>query len=447
MNHTNDLTNGKVSVKLLGFFFPMLLTNLLQQIYSIADTAIVGRALGDNVLGAVGNLSSLSLLIIGFSMGVTGGFAVIIAQKFGSGDNTVVRKSVAMSVKLSAILSVILTTTGCLLLKPILLLMQTDQIILKDSLIYGYIIFGGLIATIAYNLCSGILRSVGDSKTPFIAIMISSAANITLDYILIFLFHTGVEGAAAATILSQGISAFICYHKIKQIPDLQISINDFEQDTAMSLLLLKNGIPMACMNSITAVGCMVVQGYVNDCGVSYTSAYSVCCRYLNLFMLPSLTAGFTVSSFVSQNFGAGKTGRIRQGVRVCINIALVSYLCLGSAMILLSEQLADFMLDDGNTIALSSDYLRICGAGLILLNLLFIYRNATQGMGYPFVPMLSGIAEMALRIPAIIILLPRIGFRATACAEIIAWIGALALNIVAYMIYFRKSTPASPLQP
>ncbi|MBQ3919221.1 MAG: MATE family efflux transporter [Oscillospiraceae bacterium] len=439
MDNANDLTNGKVSGKLLGFFFPMLLTNLLQQIYSVADTAIVGRGLGDNALGAVGNLSSLSLLIIGFSMGMTGGFAVIIAQNFGSGDMAAVRKSVAMSVKLSAILTVILTAAGCLLLKPVLLMMRTDPVILKDSLIYGYIIFGGLSATIAYNLLSGILRAAGDSRTPFIAIMISSAVNIALDCILIFLFHTGVEGAAAATVVSQGISALICFIKIKQMSVLAIRKDDLRPDAAMSLLLLKNGIPMACMNSVTAVGCMVVQGYVNDRGAAYTSAYSVCSKYLNLFMLPSLTAGFAVSSFVSQNFGAGKTGRIRQGVRVCLGIALVSYLCLGSAMALLSGQLADLMLDERDTIALAAEYLRICGAGLILLNILFIYRNAAQGMGYPFIPMLSGFAEMALRIPAIIFLLPHIGFRATAYAEIAAWIGALAMNFAAYSIHLRQA--------
>ncbi len=439
MDNANDLTNGKVSGKLLGFFFPMLLTNLLQQIYSVADTAIVGRGLGDNALGAVGNLSSLSLLIIGFSMGMTGGFAVIIAQNFGSGDMAAVRKSVAVSVKLSAILTLLLTAAGCLLLRPVLLMMRTDPVILKDSLIYGYIIFGGLSATIAYNLLSGILRAAGDSRTPFIAIMISSAVNIALDCILIFLFHTGVEGAAAATVVSQGISALICFIKIKQMSVLAIRKDDLRPDAAMSLLLLKNGIPMACMNSVTAVGCMVVQGYVNDRGAAYTSAYSVCSKYLNLFMLPSLTAGFAVSSFVSQNFGAGKTGRIRQGVRVCLGIALVSYLCLGSAMALLSGQLADLMLDERATIALAAEYLRICGAGLILLNILFIYRNAAQGMGYPFIPMLSGFAEMALRIPAIIFLLPHIGFRATAYAEIAAWIGALAMNFAAYSIHLRQA--------
>lgn len=440
MENTNDLTSGKVSTKLLAFFFPMLLTNLLQQAYSVADTAIVGKGLGDNALGAVGNLSSLSLLIIGFSMGATGGFAVIIAQNFGAGDMAAFKKSVAMSIRLSAILTVILILAGCLLLKPILILMRTDSIILSDSLKYGYISFGGLIATISYNLCSGILRSVGDSKTPFIAIVISSAVNIALDCVLILVFHLGVEGAAAATVISQGISAFICYMKIRKIPDLHIGKDDFAQDTAMSLLLLKNGIPTACMNSVTAVGCMVVQSCINDYGVAYTSAYSVCSKYLNLFMLPSLTAGSALSSFVSRNFGAGKMERIRQGVHVCVDIALLSYLCLGSVMALLSNHLADFMLDESETVALSSEYLKICGAGLILLNLLFIYRNATQGMGYPLIPMLSGIVEMALRIPVIIFLLPLIGFRATAYAEIAAWIGALALNVTAYSIYSKRST-------
>lgn len=172
MNEPNDLTNGKVCSKLLRFFFPMLFTNLFQQIYSVADTAIIGKGLGDDALGAVGNLSSLSLLIIGFSMGMTSGFAVIIAQNFGAGNQKAVRKAIALSVKLSVVMSALLTIIGCVLLKPILFAMQTDQKLLTDGMKYGYVIMGGLTATIAYNLCSGILRSLGDSKTPFIAIII-----------------------------------------------------------------------------------------------------------------------------------------------------------------------------------------------------------------------------------------------------------------------------------
>lgn len=438
MDKSNDLTEGKVTAKLLGFFFPMLFTNLLQQIYSVADTVIVGKGLGDDALGAVGNLSTFSFLIIGFSMGMTNGFAVIIAQNYGGGNADGIRSSIAHSLKMSALLSVILTAAGCLLLKPILVMMQTDDMILADSLRYGYIILGGLSVTVAYNLCSSILRSFGDSKTPFIAIMISSAVNIVLDCVLIFFLHTGVEGAAAATIIAQGLSAYICYLKIRKSLVTRISRADFEGDMEMDMLLLKNGIPMACMHSVTSVGCMVVQGYVNGCGVAYTSAYSVCSKYLNLFMLPSLTAGFALSSFVSQNYGAKESERIRQGVHVGLWIALISYLLLGSVMAFLARPLASFMLNEDETISLAVEYLRICGAALLLVNLIFVYRNSVQGMGKPFVPMLSGIIEMALRIPAIIILLSRIGFRGTAYAEAAAWIGALALNLGAYLVLCNR---------
>lgn len=438
MDKSNDLTCGKASEKLLGFFFPMLLTNLFQQIYSVADTAVIGKGLSDNAVGAVGNLSSLSLLIIGFSMGMTGGFAVIIAQNYGTGDMKAVSKSIARSVKLSVIITVILTITGCIILKPILFAMQTDQALIADGLKYGYIIMGGLAATVAYNLCSSILRSLGDSRTPFIAIVISSAVNIALDCLLIFALHTGVEGAAAATVFAQALSAFICYNKIRRISDLQFNKEAFSGDVKMYLLLLKNGMPMAFMNSIIALGCMVVQRYVNYCGAEYTSAYSVCSKYLNLFMLPSLTAGFALSAFVGQNYGAGKTERIRQGIRVGVGIAFVSYLSLGSVMVLLPKQLAGFMLNESETIILTAQYLRICGVGLILVNLLFVYRNVVQGMGHPLIPMLSGLTEMILRIPAIILLLPSIGFKATAYAELIAWIGALLLNAAGFKYYIHR---------
>lgn len=439
MNQNHDLTEGNVLKKLLGFFFPMLLTNLFQQIYSVADTAIVGKGLGDHALGAVGNLSSLSLLIIGFSTGMTGGFSVIIAQNYGAGDKNAVRKSIALSVKLSIVMTILLTIAGCTLLKPILYAMQTDETLIKEGLQYGYIIMGGLVSTVAYNMCSSILRSLGDSKTAFIAIMISSIVNVALDYLLIFIFRTGVAGAAAATIFAQGLSAFLCFLKIKHTPNLQFEKDDFVGEKKIYLLLLKNGIPMAFMNAITALGCMVVQRYVNGCGAAFTAAYSVCSKYLNLFMLPSLTAGFAISAFVSQNYGAGKTKRIRQGIHVSVGIALISYLLLGSVMFFLSEQLAGFMLNEQDTISLTAQYLRVCGVGLILLNLLFVYRNVVQGMGHPFIPMLSGIVEMVLRIPAILFLLPRIGFVATAYAEWIAWIGALLLNGMGFRIVcYRK---------
>ena len=424
---TDDFTTGNVRAKLLGFFFPMLLTNLLQQLYSIADTAVVGKGLGDYALGAVGNLAPLSLLIIGFSMGMTGGFSVIIAQEYGAGDEEAFRRSTANSIKLAGYLALILTAAGCLLLRPVLQLIRTDQMLLADSLKYGYILFGGLVTTTGYQMGAGILRSVGDSRTPLGAILFSSAVNIALDCVLIFGLHTGVEGAAAATVIAQGISAVLCFRAIRRIPCMKLSRQDFRKNRAMTLLLLKNGLPAACMHSVTAAGCMVVQGYIN--------------RNIDPPMKSDAwitTAGSAVSSFVSQNHGAGEMKRIRKGVQVCAGISLVSWLLLGPLMAFLPDLLASLMLNGNKTVALSAGYLRICGYGLILLNLLFLCRRAVQGMGMPFVPMLSGFAEMALRIMVIPFLLPMIGFRAAACAEVIAWSAAVALNMAAY---YRGMTP------
>lgn len=433
MAKTSDLTEGKVSKLIMGFFFPMLFTNMLQQLYTIADTAIVGKGLGDNALGAVGNMSSLTFLIVGFSMGLSNGFCVLVAQAFGAKDYEKMRKTAASAVKLAGIIAVVLTVFSVAFLRTTLTLLRTDEIIMKDSLTYGYIIFGGLAAAIAYNLCSGILRALGDSRTPLTAIMLSTVINIILNCVFIFVLGTGVEGAAFATIFSQVVSTAVCYAKLRKIDVIRLSREDFARDGKMYSALLKNGVPMALMNSITAVGCMVVQYFVNGLGVAYTSAYSACSRFTNLFMQPACTAGFTMSSFTSQNYGAKKFDRIREGLKVCISIAFVSYVIFGSVMIFFPRALASIMLSGEEQIGLAGQYLPICGLMLFAVDFLFVFRSGVQGMGYPFIPMCSGILEMALRISVIALFISGMGFRATALAEVFAWSGALLLNAVAFV--------------
>lgn len=432
MTQTGNLTTGKVPDVLLRFFFPMLFTNLLQQIYTFADTVIVGKGLGDDALAAVGNMSVLILLIVGFLQGIANGFSVIIGQCCGSENRSELHQSVAASIKLSGLLSILLTVLSVTMLPAALRAMQTSEQILQDSLQYGYILFGGLVITMAYHLCSCILRALGDSRTPFLAIVISSALNILLDSLFIFIVKTGVEGAAVATVFSQAVSTLICILRIRQSGSLRLTSDDFKSRLSLSLALIKNGVPMACMNSVTAAGCIIVQSYVNALGVVYTSAYSVCTKYVNLFMLPSLTAGFAVSAFTSQNYGAKKYARIREGVRVGLIIGLVSYVLCGAIMVCMPETLAGIMLNGAQPIALASGFLRICGSMFFVLNFLFIFRSAVQGMGKPLIPMCSGILEMLLRVLIIVLFLPRISFQATACAEVAAWAGALALNIAAY---------------
>ena len=439
MAQTYDLTRGRVAPIILKFFFPMFFTNMLQQIYTIADTAIVGKGLGDDALAAVGNMSSLTFLIIGFSMGLANGFSVLIAQSYGAKDYASMRRATASSVKLSLIISIVLTALSVIFLRPVLVMLQTDSSIMKDSLTYGYIIFGGLIATIAYNLCACVLRALGDSKTPFIAIVITTILNIVLNCVTIFGFGMGVEGAAAATIISQFLSAYICFRKLRKIEILRLSREDFRIDLKMYINLFKNGLPMALMNSITAVGCMVVQYFVNGLGVAYTSAYSACSKYINLFMQPACTAGFTMSSFTSQNYGAGKYMRIKEGLHVCLNIALISYVALGSVMFFFPEFLARLMLNGDKPVELAAQFLPICGVMLFAVDFLFIFRSGCQGMGRPIVPMISGIVEMVMRIGVIVLFVSQVGYRATAYAEALAWLSALVLNFVAFQIYMHRT--------
>ena len=442
MAKTNDMTTGSVPKMIFSFFIPMLMTNLLQQIYNFSDTAIVGKGLGDNALAAVGNMSSLTFLIIGFSMGMANGFAVIIAQNYGAKDIKALKSSFAASIKLALVISAFLTFISLFFLRRVMVLMQTSDVIIEDSLRYGYIIFGGLTATIAYNMSACILRAMGDSRTPFTAIIVSSIINIILDCVCIFGLHTGVEGAAAATIFATFFSAGVCFRRISKIGELSLKGHNVKPDRSMYLLLLKNGLPMALMNSITAVGCIVVQYFVNGLGVAYTSAYSACSRYLNMFMLPGVTAGYTMSAFAGQNFGARKYDRIREGMKVCVLIALTAYVVLGSVMILLPRQLASVMLNGEETISLAAMFLPVCGVMIFAVDLLFVFRNCVQGMGFPMVPMISGILEMVLRISVIVLLIGGLGFRATALAEVSAWTGALLMNMTAYFVYIKKFTPS-----
>ena len=432
MKQTVNLTEGKILSLILKFFFPIFLTTMLQQIYNIADTIIVGKGIGDHALAAVGNMSSLTFLVIGFSSGLSSGFSILMAQNYGAEQYDLLRKTTASTIKLSAGISFVLTVGSLLILRPVLVMMQTPLVIMKDSLTYGYVIFGGLTATIAYNLCACMLRALGDSKTPFVAIMISTMVNIVLNCIFIFVFHWGVFGAAVATVVAQMLSATVCFLKLREIEVLKLSLEDFRRDYSLAKELLRNGIPMALMNSVTSLGFMVVQYFVNGLGVAYTSAYSACSKYVNLFMQPGYAAGLTMSAFTGQNYGARKYGRIREGLHICLSIAFISYLLLGSIMVFAPRTLAGLMLTGEDALVLAGQYLPIGGIMLFAVDILFVFRSGCQAMGRPTVPMISGIVEMLMRIMVIVLFVSKIGFAATAWADAIAWVGALVLNFIAF---------------
>ncbi|MCR5101728.1 MAG: MATE family efflux transporter [Butyrivibrio sp.] len=429
-----DFTKGKPLKLILSFYWPLLLTSMLQQFYNFADTWIVGRGLGDNALAAVGNMGSLFFLIVGFSFGLANGFSVLIAQSYGAKDEEMLKRRFAAVIELGFVLAVFLSCFSIVFLPIALKLLQTDTVIIGDSLKYGYIVFGGLSAGICYNISGSVLRAFGDSQTPLKAIIISSVLNLSLDSLFIFVLNMGVEGAAIATLCSQIISSIICINRIRKIELLKLEKGHFINKRFVYIDLLKNGLPMAFMNSITAIGCMVVQYFVNGFGVVYTAAYAACSKYLNLFMNPAATAGSAMTAYASQNYGAKEYERIKEGVKVCLGIVFISYVLLGSLMFFIPDKLAGILLSGSEQINLACEFLPRCGVMLIFVNVLFVVRSAVQGMGKPMLPMLSGVLEMFLRIIAISFFIGKIGFRATAYAEISAWIGALLVNAYAFYI-------------
>ncbi len=440
MNGTMDFTQGKVSRVILAFFFPMLATGMLQQFYTFADTAIVGRGLGDDALAAVGNMGSLCFLVIGFSMGLANGFSVLVAQNYGEKNFTALRRTISAMIRLAIIITSTLTVLSITFLQPILTLLQTDESIIGDSLTYGYILFGGLSATIFYNMSAGILRSLGDSKTPLKAIVLSSVLNIAMDSFFIFVLRTGVWGAAVATLISQAVSGMVCLLKLRKIDFLKKQSDEPIPDGKLYARLMKNGLPMALMNSITAVGCMTVQYFVNGLGVAFTSAYSACSKYINMFMQPAFTAGMTMSAYTGQNYGARRFDRIKEGLHVCLTIVIIAYALLGTVMLFFPRELASLLLSGSEQISYAAEFLPICGIMIFTVDMLFVFRNAVQGMGFPLIPMISGITEMVLRIGTISLFIGQIGFRATAYAEVCAWVGALLINAIAYRVIFARES-------
>ena len=429
---TIDFTTGKPAKHILSFFWPLLLTSTLQQLYNFVDVLIVGKGLGDNALASVGNMGTIFFLVVGFSLGLANGFGVLIAQSFGAKDVFQLRHRIAATIHLSIIIAGIITLLSTSFLPNILKLMNTDEALMDDCLSYGYIILGGVATSIFYNVAAAILRALGDSRTPLRAIIISSVTNLILDILFIFVLHTGVEGAAIATVISQFISALYCIVMIKRIELIKLSRADFINDNRTYVELFANGMPMALMNSITAIGCMVVQHHINGYGIAYTTAYSACSKYLNLFMNPACTAGIAMSSYTSQNYGAMKYGRITKGLKVCLTISFITYLVLGSAMTFFPRTLARILISGDRPVQLMCHYLPICGISIIAVDCLFVVRNGVQAMGHPLPPMWSGVLEMVMRIAVITLFMDRFGFIAAAFAEVCAWTGALTVNLIAF---------------
>ncbi len=438
------MTSGNSMKQIVLFFLPLLFGNLFQQVYSLVDSIIVGKGIGDKALAAVGASGTLNFLILGFVVGLTRGFGISFSQSFGKGDSKLLRGYVLAAQYISTAMSILFTVLCLLSLKGMLTFLETPSDIFKDAYDYFAIILAGIIITVLNNLAITILQSLGDSKTPLTAMIISSITNIILDILLVMGMHFGVRGAAIATVIAQAVSYIYCRMGLRKIPILCDETDENRRflvmpQPSLCLDLLKIGLPVAFMNSVTAAGGMILQYFVNLMGSAYVAAYSVCMKFAGLFEQFGISVGLAILTFVGQNKGAGKYGRIRKGVRQGLALSVLVNIPLVLIQIVIPGTISRLMLSDPVTIGYCAEFMPILGVSLFALGWLFVFRYSVQGLGNTMIPMFSGFLEVAMRL-GFGFTIGRMSFRGIAISEVSAWIGAFIMLAITYFILIGKES-------
>lgn len=440
-NDVKDLTQGNVFKLILGFSIPLLLGMLFQQFYSMVDTIIVGRYLGVTALAEVGSTGSINFMIIGFCMGVCNGFAIPVAQKFGARNYKLLRKYVFNSGVLAVIFSVIMTLVVCLLCRNILGWMNTPNDIMEGAYSYIFVIFLGIPVTYLYNLLAGIIRSLGDSKTPLMFLIMSSIINIILDLVFIIVFNMGVSGAAWATVISQGVSGICCLiFMAKRYSILKFEKDELKINGHCIRRLCYMGVPMGLQYSITAIGSVILQTAVNGLGSLVVAAVTAGSKISMFLCCPFDALGSTMATYAGQNVGAKKLDRVNEGIKNSIIIGSVYSIIAFLVSIFFGKTIA-LLFVDGNELELLSmvsKQLIITALFYIPLCLVNVVRFTIQGMGYSTFAIFAGICEMIARTICGFILVPIFGFNAVCLASPTAWICADLFLIPGYISVMNK---------
>ena len=450
---TKDLTVGSPMRLILGFALPTLFGMLFQQLYNMVDAMIVGKLLGSAALAAVGSTGSINFFVIGFCMGVCSGFAIPVAQRMGAGEPSKMRRYVANAAWLSVLFAVVLTAATGLLCREILTVMRTPEDIFQNAYAYIFVIFMGIPATFLYNLLAGIIRSLGDSRTPVYFLALSSMLNIALDFILILWFRAGVAGAAIATVASQAVSGIAClFYMRKKYPVLRMTKEERRLDLHSCGVLCAMGIPMGLQYSITAIGSIVLQSSVNALGSLYVAAVAAGTKVYQLLACPFDAMGATMATYCGQNVGACRLDRLSKGIRSCALLGLSYSAIAFCAMLRFAPQCALLFLDPGETDAaalteLAAQYILIQSAFFFPLSLVNIVRFSIQGMGFSPFAILAGVLEMAARTGVGLVLVPMFGYTAACFASPAAWLCADLFLVPASMgciAHLRRLYPNVP---
>ncbi len=442
---TLDMTKGSPLKLLVTFAIPLVLGSLFQQLYSFVDTAIIGRCISSDALTAVGITSSLNFLILGFSMGCANGFCIPIAQSIGANNPKDTSKNFWNGLYLSIFIGLLISGVFCFLIRPLLVAMHTDPALLDTASEYLTIILIGQITAVLYNYLAGVLRAFGDSKHPFQFLVISSLINVGFDFLFILTFHMGVGGAAIATVISQGISAFLCgWWLYKKTNFLHLQDTDGENLSAVSVPHMKKiskiGIPLGLEYSVCSIGNIILQSSINSLG-TVIAAGQICGEKIrSIATLPMESVGTAMATYVGQNYGARKFDRIKKGIRSGICIQAVYSFCAWILLCILKKPLVYLLL--GTTTSAEAlaalKYLTIITVLFLFHGSLMIFRNTIQGMGYGFAALASSAMEILGRTVAGLLAVHYNSFFLICISSPLAWIFACICCICLCIYYLHK---------
>ena len=439
-NNVNDMTVGSPIRAIFRFAVPLILGYILQQMYLVIDTVIVGRWIGVNALAAIGASTSIMFLIMGFCNGSCAGFAIPVAQAFGAKDFRKMRTYVSNSYRIAITFAVVITLLSCLFCKKILHLVNTPLEVFDDAYIFLMLQFAAIPFTIGYNLLAGQIRALGNSKQPFYFLITASVVNILLDVLLILILGLGVEGAGIATLLSQAFSVCLCIRFIKK--KMQILIPQCEErdfDNKKISILLNNGVPMGLQFSITGIGIIMLQSANNALGITCVAAFIAAMRIKYLFTCVFENIGVAMATYCGQNLGAKKMERISQGVRAAIKMMLIFFVFSFIVITPFADDMMTLFVDKGEAevVTYAAEFMRIACYFYPCLGLLTIFRYSIQGLGYSNLSMMSGVMEMIARCGVSLWLVPAFMWTGVCYGDPVAWVMADMFLLPAFWWLFK----------
>lgn len=438
---TRDMTQGSALSNILVFAIPLFISNFFQQCYNIGDTMIASHNLGQSALAAIGLTGSITGLVIGFANGINSGYGILLARAFGSKNEEQMKSVVAWTLILNLGISVLITIGTLLFADPLLHLIQTPEDVFSESRTYLTVVMGGMATALFYNMGSGLLRAVGNSKTPLYFLIFSCSLNLLLDLLSVTVFHFGVAGIAGATVMAQLVSSILCFlYLYRNFRFLIPSRRHFSYNKRLVSDLVSTGFSMGLMNSIFSIGSVILQGSINTLGTTIIAAHTAARRIVMIGNMPLSSIASANATFVSQNFGAGRIDRIREGIKKSSMISLIWSLLFLVMILTLANPLIRALAGTDDPVIMSNAMmnLHINMIFFFPLGILLIIRMTLQGINHKTIPLISSTMELIIKVLASFVFVPLWGYVGASIAEPFSWLVCMLFLLFSYIRILKK---------